>query len=183
MFDTVAGLPMHPLVVHATVVVVPAAALVVGLAGVWPTFRARAAPLALALSALALGLVPVTVRSGDVLGGRLAASELIDRHRDLGAGLLPWVIALVLAAAATVWLRRRETVRARPARPDGGSDGSRGSAPSPARAPRRVSVMVAVLAVTTAAGAVASVVRIGHSGAEAAWSDVAATTAGPANPR
>lgn len=33
MFDTIAGLPTHPLVVHATVVVVPVAALVVGLAG------------------------------------------------------------------------------------------------------------------------------------------------------
>jgi uncharacterized membrane protein len=47
MFDTVAGLPMHPLIVHATVAVVPTAALVVGLAGVWPTFRARTGALAL----------------------------------------------------------------------------------------------------------------------------------------
>lgn len=32
MFDTIFGLPMHPLVVHATVVIVPLAALVVALA-------------------------------------------------------------------------------------------------------------------------------------------------------
>lgn len=182
MFDTVAGLPMHPLIVHATVVVVPAAALVVGLAGVWPTFRALTGPLALVLSALALVLVPVTARSGDALRGRLTSSELIDRHADLGTGLLPWVIALVLAAGATVWLRRWERARTCPARPGGGADGSGGSAPGPAHVPRLVAVVVAVLTVATAAGVVTSVVRIGHSGAEAAWSNVAATMVGRANP-
>ncbi|MFI7575632.1 DUF2231 domain-containing protein [Micromonospora sp. NPDC049497] len=178
MFDTIADLPIHPLVVHATVIVVPAAALVVGLAGVWPTFRARTAPLALALSALALVLVPVTVQSGDALRGRVPASELIDRHRDLGTGLLPWVIALVFTAGATGWLHRWETARTGPAGPDGGSDSSGG----PARAPRLAAVVVAILAVITAAGVVVSVVRIGHSGAEAAWSDVATTTVGSTTP-
>lgn len=171
MFDTIAGLPMHPLVVHATVVVAPAAALVVGLAGVWPTFRARTGPLALALSALALVLVPVTVQSGDALRGRLPASELIDRHRDLGTALLPWVIALVFAAGATRWLYRLETARTRPAEPDG--DSPDGTSPGSATAPRLAAAVVAILAVITAAGVVASVVRIGHSGAKAAWSDVA----------
>lgn len=178
MFDTIAGLPMHPLVVHATVIVVPAAALVVGLAGVWPTFRARTGPLALALSALALVLVPVTVQSGDALRGRLPASELIDRHRDLGTGLLPWVIALVLAAGATSWLHRWEMARTHPAGPEGESDNS----PGPERTPRLAAVVVAILVVITAAGVVASVVRIGHSGAEAAWSDVATTTMERATP-
>ncbi|HEX5994541.1 MAG TPA: hypothetical protein VFY84_05305 [Jiangellales bacterium] len=182
MFDTIAGLPMHPLVVHATVVVVSAAALVVGLAGVWPTFRARTGPLALALSALALVLVPVTVQSGDALRGLLPASELIDRHRDLGTGLLPWVIALVFAAGAAGWLHRLEMARIRPAGPDGGPDSSGGTSPGPTGAPRLAAVVVAILAVITAAGVVASVVRIGHSGAKAAWSDVATTTVGRATP-
>ena len=53
MLDTVLGLPVHPLIVHATVVVVPTAALAVGLYAVWPRFRAwaRWGPLALALAA------------------------------------------------------------------------------------------------------------------------------------
>ncbi|MGB2566956.1 hypothetical protein ACPFP2_00670 [Micromonospora citrea] len=181
MFDTLAGLPMHPLIVHATAVVVPAAALAVALAGVWPTFRARTGPLALALSTLALVLVPMTVQSGDALRGRLPASELIDRHRDLGTGLLPWVIALVLAAGATGWLRRGEMIRTRPAEADGGSGGP-DDIPGPARAARLTAVLVAIVAVVAAAGVVASVVRIGHSGAEAAWSDVATTTTGHATP-
>ena len=53
MLDTVLGLPTHPLIVHATVVVVPTAAVAVLLAAVWPRFRAWAGwgPLALAVLA------------------------------------------------------------------------------------------------------------------------------------
>ena len=48
---TVFGLPLHPLIVHATVVIVPTTALAVLLAGFWPHFRRWASwgPLALAL--------------------------------------------------------------------------------------------------------------------------------------
>ena len=47
---TVFGLPLHPLIVHATVVIVPTAALAVLLATFWPRFRRWASwgPLALA---------------------------------------------------------------------------------------------------------------------------------------
>lgn len=174
MFDTVAGLPLHPLVVHATVIIVPAAAVVVAVAGVWRGFRARTGLLALSLSVLALVLVPVTVRSGEALRARVAPSELVDRHRDLATDLLPWVIALVLVAAVTVLLRRWETGRGiRPA-------GSSASPAGPARVPGPLLVVVAVLALVTAAGVVVSVVRIGHSGADAAWSQVVAASVGQA---
>ena len=39
MLDTIFGLPVHPLVVHATTVIVPSAAVAVLLAAVWPRFR------------------------------------------------------------------------------------------------------------------------------------------------
>ena len=45
MPETVFGLPIHPLIVHATVVVVPTAALVLVLAVLLPRFRAWAGPL------------------------------------------------------------------------------------------------------------------------------------------
>jgi len=62
MFDTIFDLPVHPLVVHATVVALPAAALAVGLAAVLPRFRRWAGLLPLALASAALVLVPVTTR-------------------------------------------------------------------------------------------------------------------------
>lgn len=39
MFDTIFGLPLHPLVVHATEVIVPLAAVLVVLTAAWPRFR------------------------------------------------------------------------------------------------------------------------------------------------
>lgn len=50
MLDTLFGLPTHPLIVHATVVIVPAAALTVTVAALWPPFRMRAGPLPLVLA-------------------------------------------------------------------------------------------------------------------------------------
>lgn len=50
MFDTVAGLALHPLVVHATEVLVPTAALVVAMAALWPMFLRWARFLPFALS-------------------------------------------------------------------------------------------------------------------------------------
>ena len=48
---TVFGLPLHPLIVHATVVVVPTAAIAVLLAAFWPRFSRWASwgPLAVAV--------------------------------------------------------------------------------------------------------------------------------------
>jgi uncharacterized membrane protein len=64
---SVFGLPFHPLIVHATVVVVPAAAVVVLLATFWSRFRSWASWGPLAAAALAVVLVPVTTASGESL--------------------------------------------------------------------------------------------------------------------
>ena len=61
MFDLVGGLPLHPLVVHATEVIVPSAALVVALAALWPAFRRWARFLPLGLVLVALALVPISI--------------------------------------------------------------------------------------------------------------------------
>ena len=67
MPDTVFGLPAHPLIVHATAVLVPLAALLVILAGCWPRFRAWAGPLPMGLSLVGLVLTPLSTASGENL--------------------------------------------------------------------------------------------------------------------
>jgi len=161
MFDTIAGLPLHPLVVHATEVLVPTAALVIALAALWPLFRrwARFLPFGLALAALVL--VPVSTQSGEALQERVKDSSLISTHADLAEGLLPWVFLLFVASCVLLWWNRAERT---------------GNAP---RAPRWVAVALAAAAVLAAAGTTAQAVRIGHSGATAVWSQAAATTSAP----
>lgn len=158
MVDTIFGLPLHPLVVHVTVVVLPVAAITVSLAALWPRFRRAAGPLPLLLSIVSLALVPVAVTSGRSLADRVEPSALVETHQGLGEGLLPWVIVLTVGAAGLYWWTWRERRAAQPDR----------SALS-----RAVAAAVVLVALAGALGATIQVVRVGHSGTEAVWSDAA----------
>jgi hypothetical protein len=155
---TVFGLPLHPLIVHATVVVIPTAVLAVVLAAVWPRFRRWAGWLPLALAVTGLVLDPLSTGSGENLEHQAGGNALIEKHAQLADGLLPWMIALTVVAAGLYFWHRR-TYR------------------SPRTAgPRWLPAVIAGLAVVAGLGTAVQVVRIGHSGAEAAWSDVATSS-------
>ncbi|HWS57192.1 MAG TPA: DUF2231 domain-containing protein [Actinotalea sp.] len=167
MLDVVVGLPVHPLIVHATVVLVPAAALAVALAAVWPPFRRWAFVLPLLLALAALLLVPLTVQSGEALEERVGETPLVETHADLGEGLLRWVLPLAVIAAGLFWLALRERRSASAA----------GSAISPGSPVARwITVGLAAAALFVAGGTIAQTIAIGHSGATAAWSDVDTTS-------
>ena len=151
---TVFGLPLHPLIVHATVVVVPAAAFAVLLATFWPRFRRWASWGPAAAPALPLALVPITTSSGEALEHSLPRTALIETHTHLADGLLPWVIALLVGAAALCWVQLSAT-RSRMW-----------------TFPRWLTVAATVVATVGAVGSLVEVVLIGHSGAAAAWSQV-----------
>lgn len=153
MLDTIFGLPAHPLVAHAAVVIVPAAAIAVMLSALWPRFRAwaRWGPLALAVAAAILA--PLSTSSGESLEDWVGDSELIELHSELGELLIWWAVPLVLLAAASYWLN---TFR-----------GGR-----PKRRTTTVSTITTVLTVIVSIGILVQIVLIGHSGAQATWSDV-----------
>jgi hypothetical protein len=150
MLDTIFGLPVHALVVHATVVVVPLAALSVLLAGVWPRFRRWAGWGPAALAVLALVLTPISTSSGESLEHRVGHSALVEDHAHLADMLIWWTVPLAVIAAAAWFLHRRGGFRSR----------------------RSLSVVMGVLAVVVGLGTLVQVVLIGHSGAKAAWSGV-----------
>lgn len=155
---TVFGLPFHPLVVHATVVVVPAAAVAVLLATLWPRLRRWASWGPVALAAVALVLVPVTTSSGESLEHALPHEALVEKHAHLADGLLPWSIALLVGAAVFWWPRLAA------------------GNPRLWTPPRWLVLVAAALSVVAALGSLVEVVLIGHSGAAAAWSGVAAAS-------
>ena len=66
-FPTISGLPAHPLIVHATVVLVPLAAAAVALHTFWPAARARLGLVTLGAAVLAVVLVPLSTSSGEQL--------------------------------------------------------------------------------------------------------------------
>jgi uncharacterized membrane protein len=143
-------LPVHPLVVHLTVVLIPVAALSVVLAALWPAARRRLGLLPPVLALLALVLVPVTTAAGTWLADRVGRTPLVDRHEVLGNSMLPWVIALFVVAVA-VWAWHRFATKTN-------------------RRTRLVgTVVLALAAIAVAVGSVVTIVQIGESGAEAVW--------------
>jgi hypothetical protein len=172
---TIFGLPLHPLVVHATVVVVPLAALLLIASAVSGRVRRWAGWLTPAVAAVALVLVPLSTSTGENLEGAVGESPLVETHAELADQLLPWAIGMVVLAFALVWLDRREPSQSGTTGRDGGRDGAgrdgvRRAGGSPAGTNRALAVAVTVLAVVAGLGTGVQVVRIGHSGAKAVWS-------------
>lgn len=160
---TVDGLPAHILLVHAIVVLLPLAALLLVLTASWPAARRRLAGPNAILSAVTLVLVPITTDAGQWLERRVTDTALLRDHTELGDTALYAAFA-VAVMALVIWWRHRETAR---------------EAVDPPRArrtflaPRSTAVTraIAVLAVLVAGAAGYDVYLIGDSGARASWTD------------
>jgi len=163
---TVDGLPLHPLVVHAVVVLLPLSAVGAVAIAVRPAWRRRFGPVVAVLAVLAVAAVPIAQQTGDQLKDKLKSLEnpLIEKHAELGETLLPYAIvfgALVLALVLLGGLADRRTR-------------TRDAAPAPRRGPWTVLlVAVGVLTVLSAVATTARVIQIGHSGSTAVWEGVA----------
>jgi len=149
MFDTILGLPVHALVVHAVVILVPLGAVGVAAISLVPRWRPTYGPLVLAVMTVGLAMVPVATRSGNELKERINAGgvvgDQIEDHEQWGERVLWPTLALwVLAVVLVVMTRRKQ-------------------------AGRGVTV-VAVLAVVAAAATLGVVALTGHLGSTAVWS-------------
>lgn len=181
MLDTIFGLPVHPLIVHATTVIVPAAAVAVLLAALWPRFRRWAGWMPLALSVLAVVLTPLSTESGEALERHVEHSDLIETHSQLAEGLLPWVAVLAVGAALLYVVARREQRSNRLVTPGEGAETPKadGRSERVGTVPRWLLVGAAVVGLVASLGTATQVVRIGHSGAQAAWGDAVSQTPSP----
>src|SRR5689334_10742605 len=94
------GLPAHPIVVHAAVVLLPLAALGTLVCAAVPRWRRAYAPIALVLALVALGAVWLAQGSGEALEERVEETQLVEAHTEQGERVLPWAAGLAVAAAA-----------------------------------------------------------------------------------
>jgi len=164
MLDTIFGLPVHPLVVHAVVVLVPLAAVGAIACTLSTWVRAHVGWLVAAIAVLDVALVPVATGSGESLEEEVGESALLEKHAELGEQLLPFVVVLALGCVAVMALARLADRRA------DGADGADGAV-VPAWAGRTMVLVVAAVTILAAVGTLVQVARIGHSGAKATWSD------------
>jgi hypothetical protein len=161
------GLPLHILILHVTVVAVPAAALLVILAAVWPAARKRlgwATPL---MALISLASVLLAIQAGEWLEERVTETALTEIHTEHGEMVEPWAIGLFFVAVVQwVWFRYFVDTNLITKAPAKYADRVTSKAV-------RVAV-VAVLAVAIAAtsvGSVVTVIIVGESGATAVWND------------
>ena len=154
--DELFGLPAHPLVVHAVVVLLPLAALVTFGCAAVPRARRAYGPLALGLALAATVSVTLAQSSGEELVRKVDKTQLVEEHEERGERVLPWAIAVTIVAAtvtAAPLLTRRDRFA-------GG----------------RVTAIVVVLALVAGTGAIWTVIEVGHSGAKATWNEVGASS-------
>jgi uncharacterized membrane protein len=158
VFDTVFGLPVHPLVVHAVVVLVPLAAVLVVAMALRPGWRTGPfAWLAVLLVLGATAATPVATQSGQALAERVGEPE---QHAAFGEALVYFLVPLLVLTLVLVLLAARSRRAAR----------TTGSSPR-----SLVTTLVAVAAAVAAVAAVVQVAVVGHSGATATWANVVAS--------
>jgi len=169
------GLPVHILVVHAVVVLLPIAVVAAILVAVWRRARERFGVAVVKLTFVATVLVPVASQSGEALQARLRSSPIIRAHASLGKALIPfaalfgiWVFAVVAidvyrravadsrglrGFAARVWAKLPASWRLQRER----------------RWLRPGAAAASILTVVSALAVGYLIVRAGHTGAKAVW--------------
>jgi hypothetical protein len=176
---TVNGLPAHILLVHAIVVLLPLAALLLVLSALWPAARGKlAAPNAI-LSVLVVILVPITTDAGEWLERRVASTPLVRTHTELGDTAL-YVAIPVAVLALVVWWRRRENLQLQAAETNTGATARRRRT-FLAPASTAVTVVLSALSIAAAGAAFYDIYRIGDSGAQASWQGQFSSTPAPRN--
>ena len=152
LLDTVAGLPVHALVVHAAVVLVPMGALGAILMAVWTRFSRRFGPLVVIVAGVAAASAFIAKESGEQLAARVGTPE---QHAELGQQL-PIAAAVLFLVVLAFWLFDRGI---------------------PANRPRPLWLtLLGVVMVLVSLATLFLTLRVGHTGAEAVWSAVIENT-------
>lgn len=152
--DTIAGLPLHPLIVHVVVVAVPVAALVAIAISLWPAVRTRLGWFPPVLALIALIAVPIATSAGEALFDRLHHPASAVRHAELGDSLI-LAVGPLFAVVALQWVLDRDSVQRRLAL----------GATSTVWVQRGIAAAVIIAAVAS----IWLVVLIGDTGARSVW--------------
>ncbi len=173
MPEFIGGLPVHPLLVHFTVVLMVLAVAGAVLTAVWPAVRRRFGWLVFAVAAVGALLVPFTTTSGENLAGRLPTTPQIEEHQRLGDLMIWWAVGLAVAVGALMVVHtmaaRTVTAPAKVAVGAAGAEDVQDIETPPAKAPAMAMIVLAVVTLGVAVGAGIHIYRVGDAGARAVW--------------
>ena len=171
--DELFGLPAHPLVVHAPVVLLPLAAIGAVATMVRPVWYDRYRWLVLAVTAIGAVAAVVAASTGEELeerveeGASSVARRAIHEHAEAGEAARLFAVLFLIAVIAYVvvpWFLAR---RAGAAAVDGAGD-------AVAVRPGWLRPVLMVAVAATAVGSLVTIVNAGHTGADSVWGDLPA---------
>jgi uncharacterized membrane protein len=146
--ETVFGLPLHPLLVHAVVVLVPLSVLGTAIIALAPRWRATYGWLVVAASAVSFAALPFTTRSGENLKESLSLGgpvlDKVNEHQQMGERVI-WAVGAMFVFNLLLMLAQR------------------------AHRPAGQRTALAVLAVLAALVSLVLVLITGHLGSTAVW--------------
>ena len=146
VFDTVFGLPVHALVVHGVVVLLPLMAVITAVVACIPRWRMIAAWPVAVIDAGIVAMTFVARQSGQALQTRLGG-QVAQEHAAVGKNLIWFALALFLASLVVAVTRRSPRAN-----------------------------LSAVLAVAVGALALWWTIRVGHTGSDAVWKNIVIVT-------
>jgi uncharacterized membrane protein len=146
------GLPLHPLVVHIVVVLLPLAALGGIVMALWPKFSKRFGPIIVLTSYAAVVGALLASHTGEQL--MVALSKNVGKHQTMGESLKYFAAGFALLLTILYYLDWRI---GRPGKPK-----------------RRGALEFTVAALTIVVGLVSVywVISVGHSGAQLIWKSI-----------
>jgi cytochrome b involved in lipid metabolism/uncharacterized membrane protein len=157
VFDLITGLPVHPLISHAVVVVVPLAAIGALILTFVAKWRTTYSPLVLIAVLLSPISASIATQSGEALSERVG---LPKSHSTLGERLS--YVVLAFAIVFSIWFAIERSARVR------------------TKVPKILQQVVTVIVPILATVSLVLTFLVGHSGAEATWKNRIAQTQLPA---
>lgn len=160
--DSLFGLPAHPLIVHAAVVLVPLAAIGTIAIAFWPAARRRIGWVVVGLALVGTISCYLASKSGESLQENVPRTAAVADHAEEGDGAALFGAAVFVGAAAIMGLdevRRRQTAAGQPEDPR----------------LRGVAIAAGAVAIVLSLLGGARIVQVGHSGAKAVWEDPGGT--------
>ena len=142
IFDTIDGLPIHPLAVHVAVVLLPISAMALALLVFVPRWRKAYLPLTIGGLGVATVFTYIAKESGEALSNRVGKPVA---HADLGSILFPAAVGLLAVGVAFYFLQKSTQ-------------------------PKWIVQTTAGVAIAAVLSVSGLTYLVGHSGAQASWS-------------
>jgi cytochrome b involved in lipid metabolism len=151
IFDTIDGLPIHPLAVHVAVVFLPLSAMALALLVFVPRWRKTYLPLTLIGLTIATVFTFIARESGEALADRVGEPQT---HEELGGILFPAAVGLLAVGVAFYFLQKSDK-------------------------PKWIIQTTAGVAIAAVLSVSGLTYFVGHTGAQATWEKRIGPTASP----